>query len=92
MLIFQYMFIAISHDPMIEDRKTALKNFCLRVKQLKTDTECDTFLTNMHSFAEPEEPEEPEDNEGSELNFDNISEASFDLDVLNSLKAEINES
>ena len=70
------MFLGISHDPMIKDKKAVLKNFCLRVKQLQTDAECENFLKNMHSFAEPEEPEknEDEDDEDSDLNFDNISE------------------
>lgn len=80
------MFLAINHDPLIEDKQTALQNFCMRVKMLKTDMECQEYLKEMCSFGKSEEPvkqekdqQEADEAEDDGYNLDNISEASLDL-------------
>lgn len=94
------MFIAISHDPLIEDRKKVMQDFLLRVKLLKDEAQCEEYLIKEHTFGSLASEDErmvddlttenkPKDVEDSEDDFDNISEASLELKVFETIKSEL---
>jgi hypothetical protein len=68
----------------------------MRVRDCKTDADVEEFFREMQSFTKPVEPktqeEEEEDAENPDVDFDDVSEASLDLNLLEVIKSEFNES
>lgn len=92
----KYLFIAISHDPLIEDREKVIQDYLQRVKLIKEQSKCEEYLRQQHSFERlpdeecaDEEDRKPSNGEDDEL--DNISEASLDLKFFEAIKTELNE-
>lgn len=92
------MYIAISHDPLIEDKKKVMQDFLLRVKLVKDEARCEEYLRKAHSFGklETEEPmveedQRPDEEFDSSQDFDNVSEASLELKMFEAIKNELPE-
>jgi hypothetical protein len=86
------MFIAISHDPLIEDREKVIQEYLQRVKLIKDQSRCEEYLRDLHSFEEcaDEEDRKPEVR-GEDEELDNISEASLDFKLFETIKTELTE-
>jgi hypothetical protein len=81
------VLLGLKHDPLIRDREKALRDFCIRVKNLTTEAQIQDYLRDMQSFNNP-----PPNEEATEENLDNASEASLDMNIFEAVKNELEES